>query len=107
MSHNILKLLDKLAPEVRDAFVAAINDVTSNAQLAVIVGHLEAGRIDAALAALNIRPEFFAPLDDALRTAYLIGGRDALAGFPAIADPFTAAAWLRGLTGGTRGPKGS
>lgn len=88
MADNLQALLDRLAPAVRDAFLAAIYDVRSEAQLAVIVGHIERGDIEAALRALNLDPAFFAPLDDAITAAYLQGGRDAAAGLPAIPSPF-------------------
>lgn len=97
MANDILKALDALAPNVRAAFLASIADIKSEAQLSVIVGALERGDIEAALQALNLRAEFFAPLDDALRAAYLQGGANALAGLPVIPDPFPAGAWLRGL----------
>ncbi len=86
--HNVIALLDQLAPSVRDAFLASVNDITSEAQLQLIAGHLERGDIEAAVAAANVRPEFFAPLDDALRRAYIRGGVDALSGLPRLRDPF-------------------
>ena len=86
--------LDKFEPQFRKAFLAAIQDVRSSAQLSTIVGHLEAGNITAAVAALNLAPGFFAPLDDTIRAAYLAGGRDALAALPAISSPFPMDPWL-------------
>lgn len=97
--------LDRLEPQFRDAFIASVRDVSSAAQLSAIAGHLEAGNIAAAVAALNLSPGFFAPLDDTIRAAYLTGGRDALSSLPAIASPFPVAAWLSALTEGTQGPK--
>lgn len=105
MAANILKILDELEPSVRDAFLTAVADIKSSAQLSVIAGALDRGDIEAALHALNLRAEFFAPLDDALRAAYLQGGADALAGLPRIPDPFQVAALWRGLTGETPAPK--
>jgi hypothetical protein len=83
--------IDAMEPRIREAFIAAVNDLTSSAQMALIVGHLERGDVRAAVDALGIDPAFFAPLDDALRAAYLTGGRDALLALPAIANPFPAA----------------
>lgn len=102
MSSRLLRTLDALAPNVRDAFLRAVQDVKSEAQLALIARHLESGQIEMALEALNLRPEFFAPLQDALRAAYLQGGAEALADLPRLPDPFPAGAWWRALMGGTR-----
>lgn len=83
------KALALLEPQMRDAFLAAVADVRSSAQLAVIVQALENGRIDQAIAALNVDAAFWAPLDDAMRAAYLLGGRNAIAALPVIPDPAT------------------
>lgn len=92
---NLLDLLDSMAPAVRRAFIQSIEDITSQAQLAVIARHIQNGNVEAALTALNLSPEFFAPLDDALRNAYVQGGAAALAGLPVIPDPFPAGElWL-------------
>jgi len=89
MAYDTIKLIDKLVPDVRRAFLTAVQDIKRSAQLGIVSGHIERGNIEAALLALNIRPEFFAPLDDVLKSAYLQGGREALAGLPAIPDPFS------------------
>lgn len=102
---DINKLIEQLEPVIRGAFLAAVADVRSEAQLALLVGAIERGDIDGAIRVLNIRPEMFAPLDDALRAAYLEGGRQALAGLPAIPDPLPEGVWLRGLTAATRAPR--
>lgn len=104
---NLLKLLDTLAPEVREAFLASIDDIKSEAQLVVIIAALQRGDLDAAIAALHIRPEFFAPLDTALTAAYLQGGREVLANLPAIADPLAEGALLRAWTQEIRGQRNS
>ena len=104
MADNIKAILDRLEPAVRRAFEEAIADIRSAAQLQAVIGHLEAGNIEAALIALNLRAEFFAPLDDSLRAAFNAGGVSALAGLPALPDPFPARAWWRALMDGTHGP---
>ena len=101
MAHDLLKLLDKLEPKVRRAFLQSISDIKSEAQLSVIIGALRRGDIESALRALNLKPEFFAPLDDALRAAYMQGGAAALAGLPRLPDPFQVGAWLRASMAGT------
>lgn len=77
-------LLDKLTPLLRQAFLESIGDIKSAAQLSAIAGHLQAGNVAQALIALNLRPEFFAPLDDTIRAAYLEGGKAAVAAMPAM-----------------------
>lgn len=104
MADNIKAILDRLEPAVRRAFEEAIADIRSAAQLQAVIGHLEAGDINAAIVALNLRAEFFAPLDDALRQAFNAGGVSALAGLPALPDPFPARVWWRALMDGTHGP---
>lgn len=106
MANDILRALDALAPDVRRAFLAAIADIKSEAQLAMVAGALERGDMDAVYHALNLRAEMFAPLDDALRAAYLQGGRNALAGLPVLTDPFTAGASWRALMAAIRARKG-
>ncbi|MEO1189067.1 MAG: hypothetical protein AAFW60_08335 [Pseudomonadota bacterium] len=105
MAQDILALLDQLAPNVRKAFLVAINDIKSEAQMAVIIGAIQRRDIDAALQALNMDASFFQPLDDALRAAYLQGGANALAGLPVLPDPFPGGVWLRGLTAAIPAPK--
>jgi hypothetical protein len=76
-----------MEPKIRAAFIAAVQDVRSSAQLSLVVRALEDGRIDDAVRALTVDPSFFAPLDDTIRAAYLQGGRDAIAALPVIPDP--------------------
>ncbi|MBM2293750.1 hypothetical protein JQX09_17615 [Sulfitobacter pseudonitzschiae] len=107
MAQDILRLLDDLEPMVRKAFLAAINDIKSEAQMAVIIAAIQRKDLTAALAALNLDASFFQPLDDALRGAYLQGGVNALAGLPVLPDPFPGGAWLCGLMAATHAPNPS
>ena len=107
MADKLDEILARLEPQIRKAFEDAINDIKSVAQLQAVIGHIEAGNIEAALIALNLRPEFFAPLDNAIVAAFNAGGISALAGLPALATPFPLVrALLRALTDGTRGRNG-
>lgn len=83
-------ILDTLEPEVRKAFLDAIGRITSQAQLQTIIGHIQNGNVEAAIAALRVDPVFFQPLDRALSDAYYRGGVAALAALPKIPDPFRA-----------------
>lgn len=78
MAFDINKLIDQLSPQVRRAFMASIADIKSEAQLRVIERTIRSGNFDAVFRSLNIRPEFFAPLDEALRLTYTEGGQSAL-----------------------------
>ena len=76
-----------LEPQMQKAFLAAVQDIRSNAQLAVIIRAIEEGRIADAINAVAANSAFWSPLDDAIRGAYLLGGRDAIAALPVIPDP--------------------
>lgn len=99
---QIQKLADRLEGNIRQAFLDAIWDITSVAQLQAIIGHLEAGNVEAAILSLNLRAEFFEPLDRALDDAFRRGGASALSGLPQVPGPFPAALGsLPDLTGDT------
>ena len=105
MADNLQAILERLEPAVRRAFEEAIADIRSAAQLQAVIGHMEAGNVEAALIALNLRAEFFQPLDDALTDAFNAGGVSVLAGLPALPVPFPMAlGWWRALTDATREP---
>ena len=84
---SLLDAIEALEPSFRAAFEASIADIKSSAQMAVIIRALEENRIDDVINALNLKPEFFAPLDDAIRGAYLAGGRASLRALPALTEP--------------------
>lgn len=71
-------LLNDLAPQVRDAFLASIQGITSEAQIKLIERAIRDGNIQRALGLLNLESAFFAPLDRALREAYEEGGQFAV-----------------------------
>lgn len=102
---NVRTVIEAMEPQLRAAFLRAVEDIRSEAQLAVIAGHIEAGRVDLALEALHLDASFFAPLDDALTAAYLQGGRAALAGLPVIPDPAQPGKWLSALAAAIRARK--
>ncbi|MCW0979409.1 hypothetical protein OK142_01190 [Agrobacterium sp. BT-220-3] len=87
---EVQAILGALEPEVRKAFLDAIGRITSQAQLQTVIGHIQNGNIEAAIAALRVDPVFFQPLDRALSDAYYRGGVAALAALPKIPDPFRA-----------------
>lgn len=85
---EIQKILDEMEPVIRQAFLDAIDQITSRAQYQTVVGHLRDGNVEAAVAALRLDPLFFRPLDRALTETFYRGGVAALAALPKIPDPF-------------------
>jgi len=86
---ELARQIAALEPIIRDAFLAAIADIRSEAQIALVVDALEKGDVQRLVAVLNLEPEFFAPLDRAIQGAYIEGGARALSGLPVIPDPET------------------
>lgn len=80
-SPALLRLLDKMAPQVRKAFERSLHDITSDVLLKTVVDALEKGDVEKALRALHLGSEYFAPLDQALRDGYERGGQWAMASF--------------------------
>lgn len=62
-----------MEPAIRRAFLQAIADVRSTAQMRVIEAAIDRGDIEGVLLALRLDAEFFAPLDDAIRNAFTAG----------------------------------
>ncbi len=74
--------LDRISPDLRKAFLQAIEDVKSTAQLSAIEGAIERGDVEGAINALRLGPDFFAPLDDAIGKAFRAGAIWQLSGLP-------------------------
>lgn len=90
--------LARLEPAIRDAFLAAIDQITSAAQMKRLLAAIEAGRIEEAIEALRIEQGFFSPLNEAIRQAYLDGGAIVLAGLR-LKDPYSGDAFRLGFDG--------
>ena len=97
MAADILKLLDQLQPSVRRGFLESVAEIKSEAQMMMLIKAIDLGDVEQALHVLSLREEMFAPLDDAIRHAYVEGGVAVLAGLPPVPDPFPGGAWLRAL----------
>lgn len=69
------ELLDQMSENVRKAFLAAIENIRTTAKLREIEEHLKAGDVDAVLRALNLQPEYFAGVRDAIDEAFGKGGQ--------------------------------
>ena len=88
--------LERLEPAIRKAFLEAIDQITSAAQLKRLVAAIEAGQIEEAIEALRIEQGFFSPLNDAIRQAYLDGGAIVLAGLR-LKDPYSGDKFVLGF----------
>jgi hypothetical protein len=80
------QLADRFEPEMQAAFLAAIADIVSGAELGRITERLERGDINGALRALHIDPAAFREFEEAIRQAYIAGGVATTEGFPPIRD---------------------
>lgn len=83
----IAELLDKFEPIIRAAFIAALDDIRSNAELLRIIERLEKGDINGALEAVHLDPAAFRPLEQAIVQAYEAGGSGAVRSMPTLRDP--------------------
>jgi hypothetical protein len=101
-------LLQKYDRDFAQAFLAAIADLRSAADLSRVIEAISRGDIEEAIAAMHLDPAAFAQLQASIATAYSEAGHSAVAGLPAlkaasgarfvirfdVGDP-RAAAWLR------------
>jgi hypothetical protein len=71
---TLLDLLDRLAPDVRDAFVQSIARVTGQVQLRALEDAIARGDVNAVLQMLDLDRSYFAPLDRAFSDAYVQAG---------------------------------
>ena len=107
MTPEMQRLLDQMEPEVRKAFLDAIDRITSTAQKVLLENAIAEGNIEKAVAVLQLGPSFFAPLDRAFAETHYRAGVMALASLPMLRDPFLVGVWLSALTRGTPAPKSS
>lgn len=105
MTPEMQKLLDQMEPEIRRAFLEAIDRITSAAQLVMLEDAIKAGDIERAIAVLQLDRTIFAPLDQAIQRSQLEGGALMLTMLLGLKDPFLAGAWFSVLTAGIHAPK--
>lgn len=79
---EFLDALAKFAPQVRQAFIDAIQDVTDNAVLAQVIEALERGDEVAAWRALGYNPSVFNRMTNAIATVFEQGAMFTLAHLP-------------------------
>jgi len=72
--NEIERLLNELEPQMRDAFLEAIADITDEVVLNDLVERIAAGDIDGAIQTLQIAPPVFSRVADVFYMAYLNAG---------------------------------
>jgi hypothetical protein len=92
---RVNELLEPFGQQYQDAFLAAIDDITSRADVRAVIAALELGNYDAAVAALHIDQSVFAPLDLKFREAYQAGGAFEAATLPSVPGQAGTALVLR------------
>lgn len=89
------RLLDQYDPRLRDAFLAAVADISSRAEIRLIAERLERGDIDGALRAVHLDRAAFRLFEREFEAAFDAGGVSAMAALPRLPDPRGGAFVLR------------
>lgn len=84
---NLLVLLAKLEPALRDAFLEALALVKSDAQIARLTEMLERGDVNGAMDALSLDPPVFRVFEKAISETYAAGGDAGAGSLPRLTDP--------------------
>jgi hypothetical protein len=95
LRQQLLDLIDKLSPDVEQAFLEAIADIRSEIVLREIVEKLERHDVEGAINALHIEQSAFRPLTEALRIAFNQGGVLTIGNIPRLSDPLGGRVVLR------------
>ena len=89
---RLAALARRLEPDMQDAFLSAIRNITSEAQLTLLIEAIERGNIDDAIRVLQIRPETFDVLQEQFRATFIAGGAYQLSAIPDfVRDPASGA----------------
>lgn len=94
-------ILDRLHPDVRRAFKGAIERITSTAKLRDVEKLLDRGDVEGLLNALNLSPDYFREVQDAIEQAFYVGGQyragltASLSSIPFNRRHWSAEAWAR------------
>lgn len=76
------RLIDKFVPQIRDAFRAAIADITDRAILSAVVDAIKRGDVDGAFRALGFNDAAMRPLTAIIERAFETGGVTVASSFP-------------------------
>lgn len=103
-TQTLLDLIDQFTPELKAAFLEAIQDIKDNARLGQIEAAIRAGSMQSAIDAVGIDKAAFRPLSAAMERAFETGGVYTASGFTRQAGQAAfrfdvrnsrAEAWLR------------
>jgi hypothetical protein len=83
--------ISRLTPTVRAAFLQAVADIKRTSDLKRLTAAVEGRDVQSVLSLLNLGPEYFAPLDEAVRGVYVAGGAYTMSSLPAT-NPATRSA---------------
>lgn len=83
---KLIDLAAQLEPGLRSAFLAAVAELTSEAEVGRVTSHIEHGDVAAAIAALHIDPAAFSAVESQIAAAFERGGRETVAAFPRLVD---------------------
>lgn len=81
------ELVQRHEPRLREAFLAAIDDIRNSITLRIIVERLERGDVTGAIEAMQVEPEAFSRLEQAMFDAYADGGQAEVGNLPLVRDP--------------------
>lgn len=88
-------LVEEHEPLIRDAFLSAIDDIKSRAELGRIIERLERGDIEGALSAVHLDPAAFRPVERAITATFEAGGTGGVSSLPKLRDPDGSSAIIR------------
>lgn len=83
---RIEELLQKFEASIREAFMAAIDELRANIDVKALIQALEAGNIQAAIDACHVDDAAFYQLRRAIEAAYIEAGVDAVKALPTVTD---------------------
>ena len=83
---QLAQLAERFEPVIRDAFLAAIDDITNRAVLGEIVTAIQDGDINRAIASLGLDDAAFRPLVAAVEQAFETGGVTTAGTFPRVVE---------------------
>ncbi len=87
---TFLHRLDELTKQIRLGFTSSIEDLQSSVAVGELKEAIARGSVEDALKVIQAHEDFFGPLDEALRQAYVTGGRYGLAALPVLTNAATA-----------------
>ena len=74
----------RFSPALKIAFLQAIRDIKKSADIDLIIKALEKGDVETIIRSLKLGPQYFGPLEEALRASFIGGGTYKLATLPKI-----------------------